>query len=65
MKETEQSTCRVGEHNFMPKRQTAINAGTKGQYNDISELFCTRCGLVMFLQGSEEIKPRISLARPS
>lgn len=54
-------------HAFVPKRQTTINADRKGQYVDISELYCQKCGQVMFLtgRGQTEDAPRIVTPRRS
>ena len=52
-------------HNFQVKRANTVNAIKNGNgcaYNDISELYCQRCGLVCFLQGRESesniVRPR-------
>lgn len=57
--------CSPDEHNFLPKRQTTISAANKGNYVDISELYCTKCGQVMLLKGAESDEPRVITPRRS
>jgi len=57
--------CSPDEHYFVPKRQTTIAAGNKGNYVDISELYCHKCGQVMLLKGAELEESRVVIPRRS